>query len=320
MADNRTEDKSDSDGRTVDRRTVLKGACTGVAAIGSLSIVQAKSSPVEEALDEFRSNVSEKYGKKEAKVATKIVGKNLRKYRKGNISEQEAYEKSTEEILQNPYTDQGSADIRRYRNKMSRLKRTKQDSEMLTTMSGETEAIICPGTCGGGGGDVTYHMQIEGGSYDHDGSYAEVSKADYSTSAGRQRSYVVTGLYGSGVATSKLWGQYMPANDGYFDITMDYNRNVEVNGAQLTMNIFVRYKDSSAGGTMRKTVETITTSRSGQKSFMEQFHLNGDYIYEIGLEAVAEGSSNSAEGNIADAYDMGVDRKVTINDMILTQV
>lgn len=291
--------------RQITRRSTL-ASLGGI--IGGIPASAAASGQLSKELEELREIASQKYGKQEARVGTRIVEEEIKNKRKENLSEQETYRRISNRIKHRTETSQWGAAVERVDSRRTELldNRLSGGSDIGTQNDQD---------CNCTGSDRTY-IDIDDSEQDLDDSGGAAVKASTSVTYDRERTFVETGLYGSGYALTRLFGSVNISTDSDYDVTSEYYRNFEVAGAQCVVSLFVR---PSYGGVNAKAVETAEASREGTVKYTKTFSLNGGTTYDIGAELISEGSSSSTEGNIADAYTSSEGRKLTVEELSIVE-
>lgn len=309
----------------ISRRSALGVLGVGTATvIGIGGITAATSSSIpEEDQEWFYQRTKEQYGAAEADIALEIVKGEYAKREKQNLSDEITYQNITSALLDHPDTPKGSADLRA----------VLEDLRLINDFDHSTNVSATSSEGGGGGGDVgtqgetctdcggsgdKYVIAVDSSEQETKDAYGSTTKAHTNVDNNNQRGYVMTGVYGAGHATTRLFGTYYVPSDGDYDVNAEYFRRTHVNGAQAKISIAVR---PSYGGWNAEPVEILGAPREGSVTKTKTFTLNGGYYYDLGVELIAEGASSSTEGDISDTHNWASDtlRHLHVGELSIVQ-
>lgn len=286
------------------RRSYLKtiGVVGSTTAVG---VGNASASPPEE-LQEFYKSIKRKYGAKEAKASTRIVAENNERRRRGEISEQEAFDATTSAILDHPHIENGKADLTRYLDNKQAIGTAapRPDGSSgggVSTTSGELDS-------GGSGGGNS--LVLDSADTNKDAAYNAEAHVAVDTTGDRIRTFANASGYGGSYAVGRLYGKYTAGSTGQYDITADYYRKGFCDQGSTKIAIYTR---KEGYGIKDKVTEEVTSTRDGTISYTKGFNLEGGYTYEIGMQVKSEVSDHATAGSYADFYYDG--REVDVNEM-----
>lgn len=288
------------------RRKFLASTGTGIAAFTGIVSGNPSRKTSDFDFPTFEERVESKYGK-ESKVIKSVVYKHLGRKKKRGLSEQETYERITEEFLSRPDTPQIAEDIQDVRSAVKKQNK-------ITTNSVGTQDNVCD--CGGGG-DSTSIVASNGSTEEHTAGGA-TSYSDYTIYSGAAdvaRVALGSAVYGSSYVRTRLWGTFTPDSDGDYDINADYWRHCAVAGGSLDINIFIR---RVGGGVNAKTVENLSAGVKGDASFTKKFTMSAGENYHVGVETIGQASNSDPSGTSVDMYTSSKNYELALNYMALT--
>lgn len=288
------------------RRKFLASTGTGIATFTGIVSGNPSQKTSDSNFPTFEERIETKYGK-ESKVIKSVVYEHLERKKKLGLSEQETYERITEEFLSRPDTPQIAEDIQGVRTAV------KQQNK-ITTNSVGTQDNVCD--CGGGG-DSTSIVASNGSTEEHTAGGA-TSYSDYTIYSGGAdiaRVALSSAVYGSSYVRTRLWGKFTPDSDGNYDINADYWRHCAITGGSLDINIFIR---RVGGGVNAKTVESLSAGVKGDASFTKQFSMSGGEDYHVGVETIGQASNSDPSGTSVDMYTSSKDYELALNYMAIT--
>lgn len=286
------------------RRNFVKGVAIASTAIGSVSISAtsglAKSNNHREKnkseiseLEFVESALQENYDKKTAKIGSKIIKNEWKKYSKGKYSEEEFKESLFSKLSRNKHTavivqdysqvEQQSQEVRKKGIKLADVKtrsRSLKQSEVSTQSSHDVEWLT----------DWESSMNSAGvATVDIDDDYSLLG--DNSVNAEAQAFTA-----GSAWAEIRLSTEFTPDESGTWELTYPHSSKGTVSGGGSTLvEMFV---DNDYEEILRDL--DFNPTQSSRET--NQFYLSGGNTYEIGVRynVTADGTASVA---VADFYD-----------------
>lgn len=292
------------------RRRFLKNAGVSVVALSGVpATVGAKKgqnrrgrrgSQLVPSEKEAKKQLKEKYGPKESAIIRRLTREYLRKIEKGEIRQENAYEKYTGEIVAADDTPEITEDIKSVRKTRKKLRADTPGAVLGepvdTSGSGEgsfsTQAV----------GDSTSVGLGRGSKRSGSSGFCTTYKRSNPDTDNLGSSVVITAS-GSGYAFGRLWGRITPGRSiaGNVRIGADYFRRGGTIGCSTKISFFIRRTNNPAKTTVKKVVDSpgyanSTTTRNAQ------FFLARGVQYDVGIELRSSGQQLATAAVFSDYF------------------
>ncbi|WP_254861487.1 hypothetical protein [Halovivax gelatinilyticus] len=226
----------------------------------------------------------ERYGRSEAKAIWDVLESYIESVENGRMSNEDAYNQATKELLQSPDTSSIAAEIEREHNLLERIE---SQRSVLSDNSSESKNSSNQST------DVSLPIVDgdEGRQRSGNGSY----QTNYDIDGRSINQYAGASLYGSSTAWARLYSWSATVSSGrHVRLTAEYYRRGSLNSmtgdASAEINLFMCESSDREGTMVRKTVENPGTVR-GTVTQSAQFYMSNYTSYEFGIEIIGNVSA-----------------------------
>lgn len=266
------------------RRSVVKktGAVLSAISLATTPVLGASSSDgiiSDRTYDQMR----EEYGEDEAKVIRRILTEYIQKYRAGALSQDQAYEKATNKLINHSKTNKipkSINNVEAFKKNHHEAARRGSDAPINNSSAATTSA--------------SESIDVSEGEKGGDSSFITGS-ADRSYDVGHEEMGVFTRVstYGAATSWARLYDSIYVSGDlgGNVRISVPYTRVGNTRNGKCKVSIFIREKYNN--NTM--VVEPVEWPgwENGSVTKNAQFYLSNGTTYEIGLEV--RGSVNGID-------------------------